>query len=1035
MYPPVADLVVPVSRRPGSSRFKHLLRAAGRLLTLGALTTGVAGAAGYDLQFVNGVDATSGAACNLTLNSRCRFNNVVVGAGTSTYQRDVIVTVTRLNAATLGAFDTVAPVFSGTNTPSATATQFFAPSVQPTQNTPNITGWAEFTFDFVVAGGAVPGVGAGTATLPGTIWLTSFDTDANGTLREFVEFVGGGVTTADTGLSAGTTLSASTAVNGGIQYQSGTVGQPDITTDNTYKGSAIYNNPSTFKLVYGARTGANGSTAGGRLTAFDFFRPDAVLPRAIVDGYKSVRLTTDADASGSVTAGDTLTYTLTYVNTGNTGVTGFQITDALPGNVTFTTGAQTVTAGTGSTASRNTAYTGSGTATGLLAAGAVLASNSAITVTIPVVVGAAAAGTGLGNQASATGGGIAATASDNVDTTTTFAPSVTASAGWAPVPTGSVTQNQTAALSATTAAVSRKSDLGVTKTDYTATALSGSPVTYTIRVVNNGPDAVTGAAVTDTVPGILTGVTWTCTAQAGSSCAAASGSGSVSTTVNLANAGTATFTLRGTLTATSGTLVNTASVAVPAGTSDLVPGNNSATDTDTVALNFCAARGGTLGSNLFASSGNFGTTTGGAGTIGAALPAGRTTYAYLNGFPPNDGQYTIINQPATSGFNAWYQPPDHTSGTTSGNMMLVNADTANAGVFYQETLTVSPNTNYEFSAWIVNLIANNAAALPNISLEVDRAGFDDDHNAATADGSEGQRVFTTGDLPNLSEAIWKYYGLLINSGASTQMTLRFRNNNLGGGGNDLAIDDLSFTPCNGARVGSVSGTLYKDRNNSGTFEATGLDSRLGANVAVSLTDASNGITVSVNTDASGNYSFVNVPAGTYKIWVATVDPDLGGLTPRTPTNAESTGVTLASGANLTGQDFGFNAAGLILTKQVRNCGVLAPGAACPAGATFGTTGTGRPGEVLEYCVAYTNPGGAGAANVVLSDLVPQNTRVDPNAYGAGRGLNLTVGATTTQLTSVADSDNGELTASQLTLRVGGLTAGASGQICFRSVIR
>jgi len=126
-------------------------------------------------------------------------------------------------------------------------------------------------------------------------------------------------------------------------------------------------------------------------------------------------------------------------------------------------------------------------------------------------------------------------------------------------------------------------DLSVTKDDGVTSTNPGSVLHYTITVANAGPSAVALAPVTDTVPTALTGVTWTCTAPAGSTCGAASGSGNIATTVSLPAGGSATFTLNGTVAASAtGTLVNTASVAAPAGAADPATGNNSATDTDTI---------------------------------------------------------------------------------------------------------------------------------------------------------------------------------------------------------------------------------------------------------------------------------------------------------------------------------------------------------------------------------------------------------------------------------------------------------------------
>lgn len=129
-------------------------------------------------------------------------------------------------------------------------------------------------------------------------------------------------------------------------------------------------------------------------------------------------------------------------------------------------------------------------------------------------------------------------------------------------------------------------DLSITKTDGATTVYRGGPVSYTIVVTNSSVYPVSGT-VTDTVPASVTGVTWTCVASAGSSCTAASGAGNaISTSATLLAGGTATYTVLGTVAAgASGTLTNTANVAVPIWLADATPANNTATDNSTINLN------------------------------------------------------------------------------------------------------------------------------------------------------------------------------------------------------------------------------------------------------------------------------------------------------------------------------------------------------------------------------------------------------------------------------------------------------------------
>ncbi|HKI00477.1 MAG TPA: hypothetical protein VKK31_00715, partial [Thermoanaerobaculia bacterium] len=98
---------------------------------------------------------------------------------------------------------------------------------------------------------------------------------------------------------------------------------------------------------------------------------------------------------------------------------------------------------------------------------------------------------------------------------------------------------------------------------------------------NAGPSNATGSAVADTFPASLT-CTWTCAGAGGGTCTAA-GSGNINATVNLPSSGSVTYTATCTISAAAtGTLTNTATVTAPAGVTDPTPGNNSATDSDTL---------------------------------------------------------------------------------------------------------------------------------------------------------------------------------------------------------------------------------------------------------------------------------------------------------------------------------------------------------------------------------------------------------------------------------------------------------------------
>jgi uncharacterized repeat protein (TIGR01451 family) len=126
-------------------------------------------------------------------------------------------------------------------------------------------------------------------------------------------------------------------------------------------------------------------------------------------------------------------------------------------------------------------------------------------------------------------------------------------------------------------------DLQITKTDGATNYTSSGTITYTIVVSNpGGPGNINGATVTDTFPAQIASANWSCTGAGGATCTA-NGSGNINDSVNLPVGSSMTYTVSASIIAgASGDLVNTASVSLPAGFTDPVPGNNTATDTDTL---------------------------------------------------------------------------------------------------------------------------------------------------------------------------------------------------------------------------------------------------------------------------------------------------------------------------------------------------------------------------------------------------------------------------------------------------------------------
>ena len=145
-------------------------------------------------------------------------------------------------------------------------------------------------------------------------------------------------------------------------------------------------------------------------------------------------------------------------------------------------------------------------------------------------------------------------------------------------------------------------DLSISKTDGITQIAAGDLVTYTIGVLNSGPDDLTGVAyftIDDVLPSVLSGASWTCVASNGSCGSSSSGTGNLHITDAALNwTGRLTITLMATLDSSAiGTLTNIASVSAIAGSNftDLNPSNNSATDTDTILPASTAPEPATLG--------------------------------------------------------------------------------------------------------------------------------------------------------------------------------------------------------------------------------------------------------------------------------------------------------------------------------------------------------------------------------------------------------------------------------------------------------
>ncbi|MFO1502612.1 MAG: SdrD B-like domain-containing protein [Steroidobacteraceae bacterium] len=197
----------------------------------------------------------------------------------------------------------------------------------------------------------------------------------------------------------------------------------------------------------------------------------------------------------------------------------------------------------------------------------------------------------------------------------------------------------------------------------------------------------------------------------------------------------------------------------------------------------------------------------------------------------------------------------------------------------------------------------------------------------------------------------------------------------------IAVTDANGTGYNfGELSATISGRVWRDVNRNGTLEA-GEVGIAGVTLTLTGTDTlGNAVSRTVTTDASGNYSFTGLPAGTYAV-AETQPAGFGSSTPNT-----ISGLVLPAAGTLTGNDFGDTSSALAGTVFFdRNANGANDGSDTPiAGVVLTLTGTDAAGAAVNT-TATTDAGGAFSFN----DIKAPNgagytlTETQPTAYRNG----------------------------------------------------
>ncbi len=139
------------------------------------------------------------------------------------------------------------------------------------------------------------------------------------------------------------------------------------------------------------------------------------------------------------------------------------------------------------------------------------------------------------------------------------------------------------------------------------------------------------------------------------------------------------------------------------------------------------------------------------------------------GLLSNEGEFAVAANAGDTHTN--FAPC--TDNTGGGNMLVVNgAGIANQEVWCQ-TVGISPNTDYAFSAWVTSVVGSSPAQL-QFSV-----------NGVIIGG-----VFSASPVT----CQWNQFFEIWNSGGNTSVELCIVNQNTATSGNDFALDDISFSP-------------------------------------------------------------------------------------------------------------------------------------------------------------------------------------------------------------------------------------------------
>lgn len=626
-------------------------------------------------------------------------------------------------------------------------------------------------------------------------------------------------------------------------------------------------------------------------------------------------------------------------------------------------------------------------------------------------------------------------------------------------------------------------DLRVLKTGP-ATLNPQSAISYTVQATNLGPNPASGsgqpnpvATITDNVPSLIQSVSWTCSGSGGGVCGSGGGTGNtISLTATLPLNASVTITVNGTvpLNAAGYTLSNTATITLPSSSqySDDNPNNNSVT-VSTVVTGFSLSGlafvdANTTGVWEFGEAGIgsltqtlTGTDVNGNAVNRTAVSAANGTYSFTN-LPV--GTFTLSGQDRSSaGFV--FTTPASLSVPVSANVVGQNFGyyrglRLSGTVFRDDGFSSSTGPSYSVLVNANNAVQNAPeAGVPGITVSVLPSNSSGGTGTSTVSAmTDSAGVFTmyvpngfvNATFPNLSlrhtlpTPTGRNIGgssIVLSSSfsdaaARTHTVLNAQSGQNYAGYNFAVVDASSFAPDQNTQGTSPGTVVYTHQYRPGTLGTVNLGVAGSGGYGYRLffdADCDGAISgaerVSAVTSLTIGAAWPRDPSG--RLRSCTVELQVSIPAGRPASEVDTATVT----AGLTWQASSVLDAALVrdltrlgpavggdlnLSKRVRNV---------TQGLSFATNVSGRPNDVLEYCIQTRNEGTGTLTNITVRDPVPFFT-----TFVAG-SIRLVIGASTTTLTDAVDADAGELSGSVVIVRIASLAAGGTADVCYRVRIR